>query len=214
MMCVRRQTSNDSAFTLLELLIAIAILAFIAVLISTAIKGTGRALDVANRQAQDGSVGAVQMVLRQMLAQAQPIKLASERVEDARFLDGTPSGLHFVSSFATGGQYGGLYDTEISTVPSPTGAGFDLTIQQTVFRRPLPGATSVVAKGRSIVILKSIAAVNWRYYGRVDEASPPDWVMNWSNRSRLPTLIALSVQFPPGDPRVWADLIVAPRRAD
>ena len=211
----RTTPSEQAGFSLLEMLIALALLSLITTLILTAIQGTGRALDVANRQVQEGSIGAAQLVLRQILSQAQPIKRAAERVEDASLLEGIPERLRFVTSYAAGGQYGGLYDTEIATAASAERTtAVDLVVQQSLYRRVAPGTALVPPRGRQATILKSVAKVSVRYFGRADEDAQPDWAPTWTNKSRLPTLIALDVQFPEGDPRKWPQLIVAIREAE
>lgn len=210
---MRRNRTRNAGFTLLEMLIALALLSLIATLILAAIQGTGRALDVANRQVQNNSIGSAQLVLRQILSQAQPIKFSADQPENARMLDGGSATVRLITSFAAGGQYGGLNNCEIRLAPSAT--NWDLVIQETVFRRASPGAAIAPAIGRPITILKSIATISWRYFGRANaDDIGPGWSPGWISSSRLPTLVALDVTFPQGDPRIWPELIVAVRAAE
>lgn len=205
---MRPSRAREPGFTLLEMLIALALLSLIATLILAAIQGTGRALDVANRQAEVGSIGSAQMVLRQILSQAQPIKFTAERPEDARMLDGGPATIRLITSFAAGGQYGGLLDTELALTAADTGA--NLVIRQSVLRRAAASASLATAQGNSAVILKGIAKLSIRYFGRPnDDETQLAWSATWISTFRLPSLIALDITFPPGDPRIWPELVIA-----
>jgi general secretion pathway protein J len=206
--------ANDRGFSLIEMLVALALLSLIAAMILGAVQGTGRALEQATRQAQDGSTGAAQLVLRQVLAQGQPIKFTADRSQDAPLLDGRETHVRLITGFAAGGQYGGLYDTKISLVPSMAGTMRDLVIEQALFRRATRGSGDEPIKQRRVVLLKGIAGLSLRYFGRADDGRPGAWASTWSSPSRLPSLVGLSVVFPDGDPRKWSELLVAVRAAD
>lgn len=210
----RRRAARDAGFTLIEMLVALALLALIAAMILGAVQGTGRALDQATRQVHEGSTGAAQLVLRQILAQGQPIKLTTERQEDARMLEGQTDRVRLITSYAAGGQYRGLYATEIRIVPSAATGASDLVIEQELFRRALPVTGAAAVKPSQVVLLKGIAGLSLRYFGRAEDDRIAGWSSTWTSPSRLPTLIVLAVVFADGDPRKWGELPVAVRAAN
>ncbi|MBK1662695.1 prepilin-type N-terminal cleavage/methylation domain-containing protein [Paracraurococcus ruber] len=78
--------------------------------------------------------------------------------------------------------------------------------------RPLAGAASGEgAAGRPLVA--GLAGLRLRYFGTPRGEDPPGWRADWSGATRLPRLIALDAEFPPGDARAWPALVVAPRLA-
>jgi general secretion pathway protein J len=60
------------------------------------------------------------------------------------------------------------------------------------------------------LVLKGVQAMELAYFG----AMPPDnimrWRPQWDHQAALPRLVRVRVAFPPGDRRVWPDLIVKP----
>lgn len=59
-------------------------------------------------------------------------------------------------------------------------------------------------------LLPAVAGLELAYFGPVDGA-PPRWRPYWTAQPTPPRLVRLRVLFPPGDPRIWPDLVVAPR---
>ncbi|MEQ1694530.1 MAG: prepilin-type N-terminal cleavage/methylation domain-containing protein [Hyphomicrobiaceae bacterium] len=206
---------NDAGFTLLEMLIALGLLALIVMLILSAIQSAGRALDVASRQIEEASTGSAQFVLRQIVAQARPIRMPAPNPEDGHMMEGNTERARFITSFAAGGQYGGLIDTGIFLRPAlSVGDQPDLIIRQAIFRHPIPGSTAAPQMAHDIVILPRISKLSLRYYGKLDDDSQPIWQDTWANPTRLPLLVSISVTFPPADPRKWPDLIIPCRLAE
>ena len=47
--------------------------------------------------------------------------------------------------------------------------------------------------------------------GVIEGGDAADWQRVWRDRTRLPALVRLAIDFPDGDRRFWPDLVVAPR---
>lgn len=205
----------NAGFTLLELLVVVALLALIVALILSAIEAASGALKVIGRRIEEGSTDSVQFVLRQIVSQARPIRKSALNPEDGRMMDGNRESMRFITSFAAGGQYGGLIETILLIRPPAIQGGLaDLVIRQAIFRRPLPSAPPAPLQGRDVLILPSIAQLSLRYFGKPDDNSQPIWSHTWSNATRLPLLVEISVTFPVADPRKWPPLIIPCRLAE
>ena len=93
--------NGEAGFTLLELLVAVTTLGLIMVALAEGVHFSGRAWRSWERQSsQQGDVGAVQTVLRQMIVSGQDFK-------------GQPGSLKFVGKVPAALARGGLFDIEL-----------------------------------------------------------------------------------------------------
>ena len=60
-------------------------------------------------------------------------------------------------------------------------------------------------------LIDDISGLQIAYYGSLERDSAAGWLDQWTGFRGLPQLIRVRVSFPPGDPRQWADLVIAPR---
>jgi hypothetical protein len=68
-------------------------------------------------------------------------------------------------------------------------------------------------RGMQEVLIENISRIEWNYFDAPCGATGA-WRDTWQDRHELPALVRARVVFPPGDPRQWPDLIVAPRVTD
>jgi general secretion pathway protein J len=66
------------------------------------------------------------------------------------------------------------------------------------------------ANGRKDVLLTHIANVAFAYLPKAASGGA-GWVDHWDHGTALPAAIRINVQFPPGDQRVWPELLIVPR---
>jgi general secretion pathway protein J len=59
-------------------------------------------------------------------------------------------------------------------------------------------------------LLKNVEGLTILYYGSPPGGGVDGWQPRWAARGRLPSLIWIRLQFPPGDGRIWPELIVHP----
>src|SRR6185312_834763 len=114
----------------------------------------------------------------------------------------------FIAPLPTHSGAGGLY--LISLTEQRAGRHTYLSLAWQIFRPEEIGAKPLQADDEAALI-EDIAGLQFAYYGRSDRDQPPAWVDRWIAQRTLPQLIRVRVTFPAGDPRRWADLVVAPR---
>ena len=199
--------SPAEGFTLLELLVAMALLSLLMVMMVTAMRGVGRALIVAEHKSRDASVGAARLILRRIVAETRPIKSGVDDSLERTLLDGQTNRLRLITTFAVGGSYNGLLETAITMQPDAAGAFSDLIIEQRLFRQPEAFA-SFTPRILRIALQKKIAALEFRYFGRLAADGTPEWYSSWRHQNVLPQLIEIAVVFPHGDTRVWTPLVI------
>ena len=184
---------DDAGFTLIELLVTIALLSLLLVLLFGGLHFGTRAWDRAQaHEAGTDELRAVQDLMRRELVQAYP---GHAGVEPAVAFDGGTDSVRFLA-------------------PAPqaveTGGRFRITIAERRGTLAMDGTPELaVAPGAawSTVLLHHIAAVRLAYFSR------GRWLSSWRDAAGLPELVRVQVDFPPGDGRLWPDLIVAPRIA-
>ena len=207
----RRVTDAEAGFTLVELLVALALLVVIAALLVNAIVGARQALNVVDQRGTQASVPAVQSLLRRLLLEARPNLDAAAPANPDRAFIGASDKLTFVSSFVPQGQYGGLWRYEIAIDASKrAGESSALVLTQQLVR---PASSAPGAPFPS-VILKEVRALNVRYFGAEDKDTAPQWQDAWRDPYRLPRLVSVDVTFARSDGRRWTPLIVALPLAD
>jgi len=78
----------------------------------------------------------------------------------------------------------------------------------------LLSVSDVALKGtppRAQVLLEGVRRFDIAYFGAAAPDNQRVWRSSWEAESTLPEVIRVRVEFEPGDPRRWPDLIVRPR---
>lgn len=178
--------TSSKGFTLIEMLIALTLLGLVFVLLFGGLRFGMRAWEH-GRAASDaaGDVRSAQDILRGAIAQACPAFGAgtSDAPPPAAF-DGTATSLHLLA-------------------PAPAAMG-GAACTEMRFGRSRDGALSLTIGGKSNTLLDHVARFAVAYLA--DDGSWQPAVAG-----RMPRLVRIRVGFPPGDPRAWPDLFVAPR---
>lgn len=189
-------------FTLVELLVALAILGMITLMLAASTRFGLRAWHRTDAlEATAGELGLVRATLARDLALAYPEWNASDPTAPVVGFDGTERRLGFLAPApqAMGGAGFARY---------LLAAGEDgrLTLAATFETAPDP-------PDRASVLLEQASSIAFAYYGSPDGQAAPVWQPSWRNRRSLPLLIRIRVRLADGDERRWPDLVVAPHLA-
>jgi general secretion pathway protein J len=200
-----------SGFTLIELLVVLALVALISVIMFGGLRFGVRAWEVGDyRIDRINRIQSVQNLLRRELSTVSLPRLIAtdERRGAVSDFTGTSSTLTFVAPLPAR-DAGGLYLFTLAA--HRTGGLNQFILDWGRFRSDSTDGETVDTQ-RKELLLDGIAGIEMAYYGSVDpERLPPKWTSEWIPNLGLPQLIRVRVAFPPGDPRQWPDLIVAPR---
>ena len=152
----------------------------------------------------------VQDMLRRQIAVAQPAAaLGTTAVAPAiSGFAGDRDSLAFVAAMPLRTGAAGLYRFELGEAAD--GAGRQLRIGWMVFRLD-QAVRSVSSSMQHDVLLSQIGTVRFGYFGHGAAGQAPQWLDAWDPSWGLPQLVRVSLDFPAGDPRIWPDLVVAPR---
>jgi general secretion pathway protein J len=206
---------SDAGFTLIEMVIALALLALITALLAGSISGARQVLAVVERNTTVVTIGAVQSYMRAALVEVVPPPNGGGSEAAITPFAGSKSNVQFTTSFAAQGQVGGAYRVSFSLLPAAGSTTFDLIATQTLARDlALKGADATAPQLRS-VLLGNIAGFEIGYFGaQGDNPDELQWHSVWTKLDRIPRLVRIDVRFPSGDPRIWHRLQVPLLMAD
>ena len=201
--------SRDAGFTLLELLVSLALLSLLMAMMSQALYNVRQANRAGERAGSDAAVGSVRMVLSRIISEARPIRSAGSQHQGRPLIDGREDRLRLVTSFSAGGAFGGLNDTQISLQSDKTGKTADLVVDQALFRQPGSQFGTIMPRPLHAELLRNVTGLTFRYFGVAEFEGNARWHKTWRYPSRLPTLIEISLALPVGDTRVWPPLSIS-----
>ncbi len=198
-----------AGFTLLEMLVAVALLALIAMLLTGALGFGVRVWETAESVDERSRVAAVQRLLFQWLQEAEQTRMLGKDGEDLRgVFEGHASALRFMGVQQGIGLPGGYYLNELYLREEDTPA---LVLRRRLVQPDRSGLVEAAPEaddGEARVIVDKVAAVEIAYFGRETAASEPEWLDSWSGRLDLPLLVRIRLRFAQSDGRDWPELIV------
>jgi general secretion pathway protein J len=197
---MQRQACRQQGFTLIELLITITLLSLVVVVLFGGLHFGVRAWDgnqAAGMGAQD--LATVQGLLRREIEQAYPFYNASDPLHPFVAFHGDESSLTFLAPAPQAVAGKGRSRITISAAQSPDGVALLI--------RGTPELASDGSGQWSAPLFRGATSIRLFYFDGVR------WETNWEDKTAMPSLVRVEVEFPRRDGRVWPDLIVAPEIA-
>jgi len=187
---------SEAGFTLVEMLVGLALAALIGVMLSQALSMTGSIAGVSARLADDEAMQTVRDHLRRTLGD-----VAGRRPDGLLppFL-GTADGLSAILPANRDVERAAEQRLDLRVVPGE--AGLDLVES----REPLRGGDADGPAPERL--LGRLTGVELRYFGSPGPKLPPQWLAEWSRRDAYPSLVELQLTFPSSDRRRWAPLLI------
>lgn len=194
------------AFSLLEVMMAITLLAAGLVLALSALHAATRSTDSAERQARDDErLRAAQGFLRRQLADALPIAYAVDSsTGNATLFEGGRDSLNFVGSLPGYLSYGGSYLQTLRLVRGDHGYRLEYNFRQLSSEGPL------APERRPEILFDGIADGEFAYRAIDNQGRAMAWQTNWHLASSMPALVRIRLHTDDAH-RSWPELVVAPR---
>lgn len=207
---IRKLTaSREAGFTLLELTIALVLLALLSTVLFGSLKLAGRSTDSGEAKADAvSSMRLAEDFLRANLAQEHPLRMR-KMVQFPLLFSGSSDELRYASELPARVAGGGIWFYRLAVHA-------DDPKSPLVLERVIPDLSAASMPGfdnadRS-VLAEGIAKLTIGYYGRNPgdmTATDPTWHDRWDDTQRLPLLIRIDVT--PTHGRPWPTLYVEPR---
>lgn len=199
-----RKIRSIAGFTLIEMVVAMALMAMLAVGLFEGLRFTQRTYDKTVVQAEKTwQIFTAQRWLRGVLESAYPQEPVDSGVPAHHGVEGAHDRVQVIAPAPASLSGGGFYLYRIEMRARPQG-GRDIVVSWE------PEISSSVRRRdpMSEVLIENVIGMEWSYYAN------GNWSPSWQAQRNLPQLIRMSVTFAPGDSRRWPELLVVPRITD
>lgn len=176
---------RDAGFTLIELIVALAILALLASMFPGAFAVGQRAWETVRRVERLDADAAARAFVEQRLMEALPVRVADAGGVRHSGFRGEARRISFIAPSASGPAGGGLYQYVLSG--ERTGDRDALVLVQ----RPVSAAASLAPADAPRVLREGLAGLRFRYFGRHDDDQERRWHDGWPDGDRLPELVEI-----------------------
>jgi general secretion pathway protein J len=203
-------TARQSGFTLLELIIAMMLLALMSSLLYGTLSLSANSWDRGEAKAgRAADMRLTEEFLRQSLTAQHPLRL-HKLVDQPLYFQGGRDTLAF-AGVLPGRAGGGIYYFRLAVTPH--GDASRLTLARVI---PESAATSLPGfdGAEQSVLADGIAEIRFSYFGRDADsnmANVPTWRDRWEDPQVLPLIIRIDVT--PAKGAAWPSLVVEPRLA-
>lgn len=197
-----RRRAAQSGFTLIEVVVALSLMAFALALVFGMVRSTGRATERAEQTAQRSErMRAVQGLLRSQLSAAMPMPLRIDPDSgEAVFFIGDQRSVEFIGNMPGYLSRGGPYWQRFDLVRGDEGMQLQFQFRQMGPDGPLD------AERPPQVLLDGIRDASFAFRSLDDEMKPGPWADEWTYRATLPPLVRLNLQFR-DDTRPWPEFV-------
>lgn len=175
-----------NGFTLLELLLAISLMALIVSTIMGGVSIGRRAWETSHAsealdEVETAARGVASLLARSFVQASEARTISTPQV----IFQGTREGCRFVALSDGGAQWGGLLVVEIG------GDGTELAVWTRVYR-PLEAPGLKRAEMRKTVLLRNVASFELAFFGSLQDAKRLGWSSEW-NDANLPQLVSIRI---------------------
>lgn len=185
---MRSTGRNDAGFTLVEMLVSLALLSLMTVYAVSALSSLRDFNRVADRVGAQAEVEAVVRHFHDTIGDVRPIFVMDESNSPQFLFSGSPNSLEFVSASNGARETGGLYLVRYSVDKEGT-----LMVERRLLREQKSGEPNMVK------LLSGVRSLKFRYYISGSENA----VDRWDRKDVLPSNVSVVVTFESDDDRKW-----------
>ena len=185
-------------FTLIELVVALAILGVMLLLLYAGVSFALRSWDAGDavgRVAADRRIG--EAFLRRELGELFPMRFKDATKLRVAF-EGGHDRIRFVSSRAPAASQGGIALVSLEVAQGERGKPGNL-----VMRRALPDDAAEnfdpLEKAEANVLIAGVDAASFEYFGAENDFTDPKWLDEWTFEARIPTMVRVRIKRSDGE---------------
>jgi general secretion pathway protein J len=206
----RIDRTATAGFTLVELLVAVTLVAVLTVALFGGLRFATRSTDaVGKRIDRTAQLALAYEFMERELGDAQALPASSSAPDAPVDFDGEAEGLSFVALPPGELGLGGFHWLHVAL--EGTGPARRLIVSWEALARGPEAEAASISAPRPSILLDGVKDVAFAYFGVQDPNRPLAWGDRWTERRALPQLIRLRVTLADGTRA--PDLVVAPRLA-
>lgn len=200
------RTDGEAGFTLVELLVALALFSLLTGLLFDNVRFALRAWrSTSTSTAQFERSMIAQDLLRRTIGNLYPMMITNNGTQPQIDFEGMNEKISFLGNAPIALSAGGRF--RFNVLVERTQEQADLVMVSA----PELADSSDRSTTRRTLLLSGIAWAEFSYFGETAPARKLQWNESWTKQSDVPRLVRLRVGFRSGDTRLWPDLLVAPR---
>jgi len=196
---------NQTGFTLLELLIAMALMGLVLVMLYGSLRLGMRSWDAGEQRAE--SVNEVRLIedfIRRQLRQSMTVHREDPEQGQVVVFEGEPDRLTFVAPMLSYLGLGGLYVIQFDVVHDQ---GADrLRMRWSPYRPIVESAQQrkETTVPEETVLVEGVSDLQWEYFGVLEDNQEPQWTERWQSVQQRPQLVRLNLSV---KEQHWPDLV-------
>lgn len=200
------RTDGDAGFTLVELLVALALFSLLTGLLFDNVRFGLHAWRTASANKEQVERSMIsQDLLRRTIGNLYPMLIANSGVQPQIDFDGTKERISFLGNAPIALSAGGRFRFNIFVERAQERADLVMVSAPELANRDDQSVT------RRTLLLSGIDWAEFSYFGETAPERKLQWNESWTKQSDVPRLVRLRVAFRSGDARLWPELLVAPR---
>jgi general secretion pathway protein J len=200
-----RGVGNEAGFTLVELLVALALFSLLVTLLFDNVRFGLQSWQHGSAHAEHFERTMIsQDLLRRVIGNTYPMLVADSGTQPRIDFDGTKDTVSLLGTAPIAASGGGRFSFKIFAERRQDRTDVIMSATPELAN---PNDSSMTTK---TLLLSDIDRVEFSYLGEAPSERVAQWNDNWTKRSDLPRLVRVRVAFRSGDARLWPELLIAP----
>ena len=183
-----RRRRGEQGLSLIELLLALAILAVLTGFLAGGLSIGRRAFDADRASGVSGETDAAIQAISSLIASALPVPASTATAKSGIVFDGRQATLSFMGLSEGRALRGGPHMIRLRR------SGVDLVVD-VVGSAPGAAADAAGLTPTRVIALSGVRDIRFSYFGSTKPAEPPGWQAQWFRAERLPDLVSIQIDF-------------------
>lgn len=196
---------HQTGFTLLELLIAMALMGLVLVMVYGSLRLGMRSWNASAQRAESlNEVRLIEDFIRRQLRQSMTVYREDPEQGQVAVFEGDADRLTFVAPMLSYLGMGGLYVIQFDVVDNHGSSGLRMLWSP---YRPIAESllkSKATPAPEETILVSGVADLQWEYFGAPEENQEPQWYDRWPGVQQRPQLVRLNLSV---NGQRWPDLV-------
>jgi general secretion pathway protein J len=184
-----RRRRGEQGLTLIELLLALAILALLTGFLAGGLSIGRRAFDADRTSEISSETDAAIQVISSLIGSALPARAGTANQKSGIMFDGRQQTMSFVGLSEGRSLRGGPHAISLRR------SGENLVVDVVVGSSPEAAGEASGSTPTRVVALSGVREIRFSYFGSLNPSAPPGWQAEWFRTERLPDLVSIQIDF-------------------